>query len=252
VRTLLDARDVLDVAARAVPGHPWPRVCLALPFAFGGGWATEGAVAWRGGHPWGAGAHDIHVLGAAEALAALVGHLARPGDYLIADPHVLADGGWSVPARRWWLREIMPGATPHGGSRHLPHQVKWLAEHAAGEVAGLLDQANPGAAFRPGDPGAGRWCGVRAGGRLVAAACETWPGAGIAQLSSLAVHPSERRRGLGAAVTAFFVDEAFAYGAPSVILGVDHDNRSGRLLYDRLGFSAWPMASIEASGKSLR
>jgi ribosomal protein S18 acetylase RimI-like enzyme len=126
----------------------------------------------------------------------------------------------------------------------------WLPADAAPRVTRLLDDANPDAAFRPADPGAGRWCGVESGresgAELVAVACETWPSAHIAQLSSLAVHPTARRRGLGAAVTAFFVGEALAAGAPSVILGVENANHGGRALYDRLGFSAWPLAGVTA------
>jgi len=52
---------------------------------------------------------------------------------------------------------------------------------------------------------------------------------------------------VGADLTRFFVSEAFAEGAPLVMLGVNGDNVGADRFYDRLGFERWPMCGIRRS-----
>ena len=77
-----------------------------------------------------------------------------------------------------------------------------------------------------------RWVGVRDGGRLVACAADTSAVAGVGHLSSIAVHPDGRGRGLGRAVTAALVRRLFDDGCDLVTLGMYADNDAGRAMYD--------------------
>jgi ribosomal protein S18 acetylase RimI-like enzyme len=66
-------------------------------------------------------------------------------------------------------------------------------------------------------------------------------------LSSIAVHPEARGRGLGAAVTARLARQLLEDGCDIVTLGMYAENTAGRGLYDRLGmkddhrFSSGPL-----------
>jgi ribosomal protein S18 acetylase RimI-like enzyme len=113
--------------------------------------------------------------------------------------------------------------------------VEDIAEEA--EVAALLEASSPTASALPGDPAVRRWVGIRRGSALVACAADTSAATGVGHLSSIAVHPSARGRGLGAVVTAALARRLFAEGCDIVTLGMYADNAYGRAMYDRLGFA---------------
>jgi ribosomal protein S18 acetylase RimI-like enzyme len=82
-----------------------------------------------------------------------------------------------------------------------------------------------------------RWWGVPDGdGGLLACAADTSVTTGVGRLSSIAVHPAARGRGLGRAVTAALVRHLFDAGCDVVTLGMYASNASGRAVYDALGF----------------
>ncbi|MCB2127322.1 MAG: GNAT family N-acetyltransferase [Rhodobacteraceae bacterium] len=61
--------------------------------------------------------------------------------------------------------------------------------------------------------------------------------AGEAELLTLAVAPSARRRGTGAALVAGFLDRAATAGAGRAFLEVSADNAAARALYAQAGFA---------------
>ena len=61
-------------------------------------------------------------------------------------------------------------------------------------------------------------------------------GSGEADIQTLAVAPSARRRGLGRTLVTALLAEAAARGAAEVFLEVRADNPNARALYDSLGF----------------
>lgn len=149
---------------------------------------------------------------------------------------------------------------PRGTSAHLPAWVsmertewdlRWLSAppptqpgeggvldvDEESDVAALLAEASPTASALPGDRAVRRWVGVREEGRLVACAADTSAATGVGHLSSIAVHPSARGRGLGAVVTAALSRQLFAAGCDIVTLGMYADNDHARRMYDRLGFA---------------
>jgi ribosomal protein S18 acetylase RimI-like enzyme len=250
--------EIAQAAALAVPGHPWPAVALAAAIEVRTGvyLPSSNAVAWRGGNPWGPTSDTLHVLGRAQEAAQLVTALAAPGGRVITTPAALTASAITVDRYEWDLRAVdgpLPAddQIPHPGLRSLK-PVAWLPANrtTAREINVLLDEAFTHAALRPGDERAGRWCGIRdADDVLVACAAETLPAAPVAHLSALAVLPRARRQHLGATITRFFVAEAFAAGAPKVVLGVDADNPNARALYDRLGFTTWHLAGATLPGE---
>ncbi|HLY04863.1 MAG TPA: GNAT family N-acetyltransferase [Rhizomicrobium sp.] len=60
--------------------------------------------------------------------------------------------------------------------------------------------------------------------------------AGEAEIISLGVHPTSRRRSLGTALVRSAIDQAFQVGAEEVFLEVGVKNAGARELYGRLGF----------------
>jgi ribosomal-protein-alanine N-acetyltransferase len=74
------------------------------------------------------------------------------------------------------------------------------------------------------------------GAEPIAYACR-WLIADEVQILNVAVHPEERRRGLGAALVRAVLWEGRGQGATSVYLEVARENSPGRQLYRSLGFS---------------
>jgi GNAT superfamily N-acetyltransferase len=199
------------------------------------GWVGAGATAWIGvdaeeRRPY------LSALGAPPAVAALLTEL---------------------------LPELPPTqrlTVPRGTPAHLPAWVgldgadwdfRWLPEPPAvqpGEervrrdvdevaVKVLLAEASPGASAVPGDATVLRWWGIPDDdGTLLACAADTSAATGVGHLSSIAVHPRARGRGLGTAVTARLTRALFDGGCDVVTLGLYADNTAGRALYDALGF----------------
>lgn len=115
-----------------------------------------------------------------------------------------------------------------------------LGADAHGDVVACLAVANPGTSARPGRADDAAWWGVRRDGRLVGVVgAARRPGApggrGSWHLHGLGVLPTERGRGLGAALTARAVRDALGAGADWVSLGMYADNATARRLYERLG-----------------
>jgi GNAT superfamily N-acetyltransferase len=215
-------------------GHdPFARSSLRRPALRG--WLTEGATAWLG-------------VDAEEGVSYLSA---------LGDPAAVGD----LVARL--LPELPPRqriTVPRGTPAHLPAWVgmagtdwdfRWLTAAPAvqrgesqvvpvcddDELTALLAAASPTAWVQPGDAAARRWVGVRDGaGALVACAADTSAATGVGHLSSIAVLPAARGRGLGRAVTAALTRRLLAEGNDLVALGMYADNTVARGVYDALGY----------------
>jgi GNAT superfamily N-acetyltransferase len=220
-------------------GHdPFARSSLRRPLVRG--WVGSDAVAWLGLDPDDRTPY-LSTFGAPAAVAALVTELLP-----------------ELPPRQ---RVTLPRGTP----RHLPAWVgmtattdwdfRWRVEPPAvqpgeelvvpvadDQVDALLQLASPKASAQPGDVRVHRWVGIPAGepapgARLLACAADTSGATAVGHLSSIAVDPAARGRGLGRAVTAALTRLLFAAGCDLVTLGMYADNAAGRALYDALEFS---------------
>ncbi|MGB8650406.1 MAG: GNAT family N-acetyltransferase [Mycobacteriales bacterium] len=227
------ALTVLTSAAELLvaTGHdPYARGRLLRPHV--SGWAGHDAVAW-------------HATDADERVPYLM-TLGAPADVALLVEELLPE-----------LRNNQPVTLPRGTAALLPAWValdgtewdfRWTdaapPEHPAerdvvpvdGEdVAPLLQVASPTASAQPGDPAVRRWLGVRGPDGLLACAADTSGATGVGHLSSIAVHPDARGRGLGFAVTAALIRVLLAEGCDVVTLGMYADNGAGKALYDSLG-----------------
>ena len=215
-------------------GHdPFARGSLRRPDARG--WLAGRAVAWMGGDSY-TPINYLNALGPPAEVGAL-----------------LADLLPELPPRQ---RLTVPRGTP----AHLPAWVsmdgtdwdlRWLATPPPvqpgedgvedvdndTEVSALLAASSPTASALPGDPAVRRWVGIRESGRLIACAADTSSATGVGHLSSIAVHPKARGRGLGATITAALTRQLMAAGCDVVTLGMYAGNTYGRAMYDRLGFA---------------
>lgn len=226
VTVLTSAAEVLVATAH----DPYVRTTLRNPHVMG--WTGHDAVAWRAtdaeervgylmthGEP----------AGVAALIADLVGEL--PSGTRVTLPRgtppllpawVAVDGtDWEF----WWVDAPMPSQPRE------PDVVPVLPP----EVAPLLAAASPTASAQADDPHVHRWLGVRGPEGLLACAADTSGATGVGHLSSIAVHPSARGQGLGAAVTAALARLMFAEGCDLVTLGMYADNTAGRALYEHLG-----------------
>ncbi|MCW2598527.1 MAG: gcn5-related n-acetyltransferase [Frankiales bacterium] len=224
--TLTSAAEVL----LASDHDPYVRSTLRQPMV--SGWAGHGAVAWR--------ATD------AEERVPYVMTWGQPAQVALLIEELLPE-----------LRDQTRVTLPRGTAPLLPAWValdgtdwdfRWLGEpppvqpgedavvEVRGEQAGpLLALASPTASALPGDPAVRRWLGVRGLDGLSACAADTSGATGVGHLSSIAVHPDARGRGLGAAVSAALTRRLFAEGCDVVTLGMYATNTAGRALYDHLG-----------------
>jgi ribosomal protein S18 acetylase RimI-like enzyme len=216
-------------------GHdPYARGSLRRPLVHG--WLADGAVAWLGTDaeervPY------LSALGSPEQVAALLAELLAelPPRQRLTVPRGSAallpawvglegPGDWDFR----WL-DVAPPVQP--GERLVEHDVDDAA------VAALLDVASPEASAVPGDPAVRAWWGVPgAGGRLLACVADTSAATGVGHLSSIAVDPRARGRGLGRAVTAAASRALLDAGCDVVTLGLYADNAAAAALYDVLGF----------------
>ncbi len=198
------------------------------------GWAGHGAVAWR-------------ATDAEERLPYLM-TLGPPAQVAQLIEELLPE-----------LRDRTRVTLPRGTAALLPAWValdgtdwdfRWLAgappvqpgeqdvvEVDGAHVADLLTAASPTASAQPGDPEVRRWLAVLDDGRAVACAADTSAATGVGHLSSIAVHPDVRGRGLGAAVTAALMRRQTEDGCDLITLGMYADNTAGRALYDHLGMA---------------
>lgn len=226
VTVLTSAAEVL-----VATGHdPYVRGSLRRPDVTG--WTGHGAVAWR--------ATDaeervgyLMTLGEPPAVAALIadllGEIANGtrvtlprGTPPLLPAWVAVDGtDWEF----WWVAAPMP---PQPGEDA-------VVPVEPAEVGPLLAEASPTASAQPDDEHVRRWVGVRGPDGLLACAADTSAATGVGHLSSIAVHPSARGQGLGAAVTAALTRQLFEDGCDLVTLGMYAVNTAGRGLYEHLG-----------------
>ena len=229
------ALTVLTSAAEvllATDHDPHARGSLRRPDVTG--WAGHGAVAWRSTDaeervPY------LSTSGPPHAVALLIEELLPElrDQTRITVPRgtpVLLPAWVALAGTDWDFRWLgAPPAAQPGEDR--VEDVDGL------EVDPLLAVASPTASALPGDPAVVRWFGVRGPGGLLACAADTSGVAGVGHLSSIAVHPSARGQGLGAAVAAALIRALFAGGCDVVTLGMYADNTAGRALYDHLGMA---------------
>lgn len=214
----------------ATDHDPFARGTLRRPDVHG--WAGHDAVAWRTvDHEeqvayvsfWGPPAGAARLL---EQLLAELPHRTRVtlprGTAALLPAWVAIDGtDWDF----WW-RDAPPDPRP--GEQQ-------VVDVSADEVAALLPVASPTASALPGDPAVRRWVGVRGPAGLLACAADTSSATGVGHLSSIAVHPDARGRGLGTAVTAALSRRLLEEGCDVVTLGMYAHNDAGRAMYRGLG-----------------
>lgn len=227
------ALTVLTSAAEvllATDHSPYVRAQLRAPHV--SGWAGGGAVAWHATDaeervPY------LMTLGEPTAVAGLIADLLpelRDGQRITVPrgtPRLLP--AWvALDGTDWdfWWTDVPPPPRPG-------EQAVVAVDPA--EVAALLPVASPTASAQPDDPAVRRWVGVRGPDGLLACAADTSAATGVGHLSSIAVHPDARGRGLGADVTAALTRTLFAEGCDLVSLGMYADNTAGRALYRSLG-----------------
>ena len=224
---------VLTSAAEVLlaTGHdPYARGSLRQPMV--SGWTGHDAVAWRATDaeermPY------LMALGAPHAVARLVEEILpelRDGTPItlprgtapLLPAWVALDGiDWDF----WW----------YDAAPDLRRAEDEVVEVSDEEVAALLPVASPTASAQPGDPAVLRWVGIRGPDGLLACAADTSAATGVGHLSSIAVHPDARGRGLGSAVTAALSRRMFAEGCDVVTLGMYASNEAGRAMYRGLG-----------------
>ncbi|MDP9496717.1 MAG: GNAT family N-acetyltransferase [Actinomycetota bacterium] len=213
---------------------PFARASLRRPVVRG--WVHEGAVAWVGTDPEERRPY-LSALGDPEAVARLLGELVPelPPRQRVTLPRGTAARlpAWvGVQGVDWDFRWTAAAPPPQPGE----DRVTTVTD---GAVAALLAVANPTASAQPGDAKVREWLGVPGeDGALLACAADTSGASGIGHLSSIAVHPDVRGRGLGRALTAAATRRLLDRGCEFVTLGLYADNTAGRALYDALGFSA--------------
>ena len=228
------ALTVLTSAAEvllASDHDPYVRGSLRRPLV--SGWSGPGALAWLATDaeervPY------LMALGEPTAVAALMADLApelrdRQRVTLPRGTSPLLPAWLGLSGTDWDFRWTAAPAPPQPGE-----ELVVPVEDDA--VAPLLAAASPTASAQPGDPAVRRWVGVEQDGRLLACAADTSATTGVGHLSSIAVHPAARGRGLGSAVTAALTRQLLAQGCDVVTLGMYADNGAGRALYDRLAF----------------
>ena len=216
-------------------GHdPFARGSLRRPFVHG--WLADGAVAWLGTD-----AEErlprLSALGEPAAVAALVADLlpelpprqrtTLPRGTAALLPAWTGLDGWADWDFRW--RSSPPETQPG--------EELVVAGVPDDDVAALLVRASPTASAQAGDPAVRGWHGLLEDGRLLAVAADTSAATGVGHVSSVAVAPEQRGRGLGRAVTAALTRSLLAGSCDVVTLGLYADNTAARAMYDALGFA---------------
>jgi GNAT superfamily N-acetyltransferase len=219
----------------ATDHDPYARGSLRRPLVHG--WLGEGAVAWLGTDPEERVPY-LSSLGPPQQVAALLAELLPelPPRQRITMPRGTAP---LLPAwvgldafGHWDFRWRSTPPPPQPGEDAAAPGVDEVA------VKTLLADASPGASAVPGDPAVRTWWGVPDGDAgLLACAADTSAATGVGHLSSVAVVPSARGRGVGRAVTAAITRALLEDGCDVVTLGLYADNAAGRAMYDALGFA---------------
>lgn len=229
------AVTALDSAAEVLvaTGHD-PFARSSLRRAMVRGWTGPGACAWLGVDPDDRTPY-LSTLGAPAAVAALLTELLPelPPRQRVTVPRgtpACLPAWVGLDGTDWDLRWLdAPPPVQPGEQR-----VEPVEDDVA--VKALLTASSPTASAMPGDVSVRRWVGVRDSGELIACAADTTASCGVGHLSSIAVHPQARGRGLAKAVTAALTRELFEQGCDLVTLGMYAVNAAGRGVYDALGF----------------
>lgn len=214
-----------DPYARSSIRHARPRV---------EGWRRGAAVGWFGTDEV---VTYFSVMGPRHEAAALLSDVAEALPRL---PRVTLPRGTTelLPSRLHlnpvgWDFRWTDAAPP---TQALEREVCWLEPDAEDEIAPLLASASPTASVKPRAPQVHRWAGLRATfGSLDACAADTSGAPGVGHISSVAVRPEARRRGVGAAVAAWTA-RRLLLRYELVTLAHYSTNLAGQALYDRLGF----------------
>lgn len=216
----------------ATDHDPYVRGSLRSPHITG--WVGDGAVVWRATDA----EERVSYLMSRGEPAAVAALLAELLEELSDQTRVTLPRGtvpllpaWvGIEGQDWDFRWLGAPPPPQAGEE----QVIVTGGEA---VQALLDVASPTASAQPGREGINRWFGITGPNGLLACAADTSGATGVGHLSSIAVHPDARGKGLGAAVTAALMRALFAEGNDIVTLGMYAHNTAGRALYDRLGMA---------------
>ena len=212
-----------------------PFVRSSLRRAMVRGWAGAGATAWLGVDPDDRTPY-LSTLGEPAAVAALLTELLPE---LPPKQRVTVPRGTPACLPAWvglqgtdWDFRWLDAPPPVQPGEDL---VRPEADETA--VKALLAASSPTASAQPGDVAVRRWVGIRQEGELLACAADTSGSTGVGHLSSIAVLPAARGRGMAKAVTAGLTRLLFEEGCDLVTLGMYADNTAGRALYDALGYA---------------
>lgn len=225
-------------AVRAAANNSRFVTCFTTGGDEGYGYATDGALAW--GREF-QGRRLLLADGDPDVAAALVAavveaeppqRLSLPREIMLRLPERLRParmGEW-----RWFYVDTPPEPVP------CEDRATWLPTDEAGRAAidALLDEAFPHASARTGDKQVKAWFGAFGADGTTPVGCGavTGPAAEIPFLASVTVHPSARRQGLGAAMTAWVTRTLLAAGHPFVALRSMEGEEATHRLYRRLGY----------------
>jgi ribosomal protein S18 acetylase RimI-like enzyme len=206
VSETLRALHSYDELLSAAGGDPFVRHEVPATFQ-GPGFGVPGAVGFVRRNPLGR--RSMTCLGDTNAIDRLLAAVREAGRFaglevssvslpaasatLLHRHFTVGDGGdWE-----WMWTTTAPPLMPGEAG------VVALAARDLPEVQDLLEVGNPTTHARPGEHSDEAWVGVRDdAGRLVACAVRERNGAGRPHLAGITVHPSQRGRGLGLAMTA--------------------------------------------------
>lgn len=198
------------------------------------------AVAWA--QTWTDGRVGVQLLGSGNEVSALLTssqfpdwfeqhhpvHVSAPREiYAVIDEALPVRGG-----NTWdWMWTVTPPPTLPAESRVAPLLVD---EHDA--LIDFLARHNPETHATPFARPAQQWFVIHDGSaHIIGCGCSEPGNAEVPLLGGITVDPTQRGRGLGAALTAYLTREAIQRtGASS--LGVFEDNAQARTLYERLGY----------------
>ncbi len=220
------------------PDDPFLRWDLARPHS-SGIWVHGDAVAFQR-HSHSRHIHGISVLGGHDVpylLDAVLAELPSEVNGLAVERHFLPalqdrlgirlgpGGDWD-----WMWTERAPDRLPAEDALIELDDVR-----DAEDIVALNAIGSPTAESEPGSGRTHLWLGIREHGELTAAgAIHLTPG-GAPHLAGIVVHPDQRGRGLGVAVTAGLTRRAIAEHGVCT-LGMYADNDRARDIYDRIGF----------------
>jgi ribosomal protein S18 acetylase RimI-like enzyme len=234
----VSSTSAADQLIEATNGDNFARANLNGRHVTNGPWVAGGAVIW--GTTW-RDEPNFTGIGDPPAVARL---FAEVHDEIPDAKRASLPRGWldhlsrSIPVTNrtdwdwFWTADPPPVAYPAEA------QARWLTQADHGDVQALLTAASPQTSTWPSDSRARRWAGiVDADDRLAAVLADTSKTAQIAHISSVATDPRHRRRGYGAALTAWITREFLHEGAEIVTLGMYADNDVARRMYERQGYT---------------